>query len=185
MRLAPVTGPKRVTSHDLVLARHRGRWVCLVPVLANELLARALEAGGLPGLERARVRAREVQERHGRFDFLLDVAGRPTLTEVKSVAWWRDGVGCFPDAPTRRGRRHLEELIERRREGGRAALVFVAQRGDVKAVSAAEDVDPEFARALRTAKAVGVTLRAYGCRVDTRGCGIVRRLPLLFGATLP
>jgi sugar fermentation stimulation protein A len=94
-------------------------------------------------------------------------------------------VGCVPDAPTRRGRRHLEELIERRREGGRAALVFVAQRGDVKAVSAAEDVDPEFARALRTAKAVGVTLRAYGCRVDTRGCGIVRRLPLLFGATLP
>jgi len=186
LRLAPAPGERRVTRHDLVLARHRGRWVCLIPALANDVLARALEAGGLPGLEGARVRAREVRRGHSRFDFLLDLEGRPALVEVKSVAWRRDGVGCFPDAPTRRGRRHVEDLIERRRQGGAAAIVFVAQRGDVEAVTPAADVDPEFARALLSATRAGVALRAYGCQVDTRGCRIARRLPLLLpGTPLP
>jgi len=185
LRLAPATGARRATAHDLMLAKHRGRWVCLVPALANDLLARALGAGGLPGLEPARLVAREVRQGSSRFDFLLDVSGVPTIAEVKSVAWWRDGVGGFPDAPTLRGRRHLEELIERRRQGGHAAVVFVAQRGDVEAVSPAADVDPDFARTLASASRAGVTLLAYGCQVDTRGCGIVRRLPVLLGASLP
>jgi sugar fermentation stimulation protein A len=182
LRVAP--GARRATGHDLVLTRHRGRWVCLIPALANEILAAALSAGGVPGLEGVSVLGREVSQGRSRFDFLLDFEGRRTLAEVKSVAWRRGQLGCFPDAPTRRGTRHLEELIERRRQGGAALLVFVVQRGDVEAVAAADDIDPAFARTLWSAAAAGVSLRAFACSVTTRGCRIARRLPLLIGPGL-
>lgn len=185
LRVAPALRPGRATAYDLVLARHRGRWVGVVPALANDLLAAALEAGGLPGLEDARLVAREVRRGRSRFDFLVERSGGPTFVEAKSVAWRRGGIARFPDAPTLRGRRHVEELIEVRRRGGGAAVVFVAQRGDVEAVAPAGDVDPDFARALAEASRAGVTLRAYACRVGVGGARIARRLPLLLGPAHP
>lgn len=181
VRLARATGPGRATGFDLVLARHRGRWVGVIPALANDLLAAALEAGGLPGFEDARLVSREVRRGRSRFDFLVERAAGRALVEAKSVAWRRGDIGCFPDAPTLRGRRHVEELIGVRRQGGGAAVVFVVQRGDVRAVAPADDVDPDFARILVAAERAGVVLRAYACRVGLAGARIARRLPLLLG----
>lgn len=182
LRLARAGGARRRTRFTLVLVRHRRRWVCLIPALANDVLERALLRGGVPGLEGVAVVRREVRVGDSRLDLLLRRRGRLVLTEVKSVAWRIGARGLFPDAPTARGRRHVEELIRHRREGGRALLVFVAQRSDIRVVEPARSVDPQLAEALERALRAGVEVLAYGCRVGLSGCRLAERLPFQLGS---
>lgn len=79
----------------------------------------------------------------------------------------RDGrTGRFPDAPSERGRRHLEELTALAASGARAVLVFLAQRGDLRAVGPAREVDPAYGDALDLARAAGVEVLAYRAAVE-------------------
>jgi len=175
--LARGLGRHRKTRYDLVLARSGGRWLSLVPVLANRIFEAALTAGRVPGLRGARILAREVTHGRSRFDLLLAHRGEHVLTEVKSAGGLvRDGRALFPDAPTSRGQRHLRELAAFTRGGGRAMVVFVVQRPDVRRFSPNRALDPGFADALDEAAAAGVRLLAYACAVSPRGCRLLRRI---------
>ena len=74
-------------------------------------------------------------------------------------------LGKFPDAPTERGRKHLKELIALRKNGQGAAVLFVSQRSDTRAVTSHDVIDPEFGKLLREAAQAGVELYAYNCKV--------------------
>jgi sugar fermentation stimulation protein A len=186
LRLEAATNPARATAFTVVLARHRRRWICLIPALANQVFAAALMDRAAPGLKRARVLEREVPFGHSRFDFrLAEPGGIERLVEVKSVACASGRLGLFPDAPTTRGRRHVEELIRHRERGGEAGLVFIAQRSDIDAVAPHMAIDPEFGHALQSAQRAGVLILAYGCRVTLRGCWLERQLPVLFPIPAP
>jgi sugar fermentation stimulation protein A len=177
--LAPRAGKHRKTRYDLVLVRAGGRWLSLVPVLANRIFESALRAGAVPGLHGARVLAREVKHGRSRFDLLLEHRGRRVLAEVKSAGGLlRDGCALFPDAPTERGRRHLRELAAYSRAGGHALVAFVVQRPDVRRFSPNRALDPGFADALDEAAAAGVRLLAFACAVSPRGCRLLRRIPI-------
>jgi sugar fermentation stimulation protein A len=177
--LAPAPRGRRRTRFTVVLVRHQGACVSVVPVLANAVLAAALARNGVPGLRGARVVSREVRQGASRFDLLLQHRGRRRLVEVKSATLVEDGVALFPDAPTKRGARHLRELTHHVRGGGHAAVVFVVQRADARALRAHASNDPAFAVALRDAARNGVRLLAYGCRVTPRGVRLLGRIPVL------
>jgi sugar fermentation stimulation protein A len=87
---------------------------------------------------------------------------------VKSVTLVTGGKALFPDAPTVRGRKHLESLTWARREGYAAAVVFVIQREDVEAFSPNDAIDADFGSALREAKRHGVDIYAYRCKVSPK-----------------
>lgn len=177
LRPAP-PGSDRRTRFTLALVRHRGRWVCLLPALANTVLAAAFARRGVPGLRGFRVLAREVVHGRSRIDLLLLGRGGRWLVEVKSATLVEDRLALFPDAPTLRGQRHVRELTRHVAAGGRAAVVFVVQRADAAALSPHAGHDPAFARALRAAAAAGVRLYAYACRVSPRGVTLARRIPV-------
>lgn len=161
--LRPGDGEDRVTDWDVVAGRHGGGWVVLDTRLANEVVAEALAAGRLPALAPYdRVEA-EPDHGDGRLDFRLDGPSGDRLVEVKSVTLKDPDrpVGLFPDAPTKRGARHVGELIERVREGGAPSLVLVAMRGDVEAIEPNREMDPAFADAVATAAEAGVQLLGY------------------------
>ena len=90
-----------------------------------------------------------------------------------------DGRARFPDAVTERGRRHLEHLAARVREGDRAALLYVAQRADADSVAPADEIDAAYGRALRAAAAAGVELHALSVRVTPTALRLERVLPVL------
>lgn len=118
-----------------------------------------------------------------RVDLLLDgpgwdPAGPPCYVEVKNVTAAEGGVAFFPDAPTARGRRHLEALAAAAAAGRRAVLCFCVQRGDVRALRPAEAIDPAYGEALRRAARAGVELLAYRARVSLEGLRLERRLPV-------
>ena len=170
--------PERRTRGTVWLARDGRTWVSVVPALANRLFAVALASGSLPGLTRARAAASEVTTGHSRFDFLLRYRGRDWLAEIKSVGVVEAGVAMFPDAPTKRGTRHLRELAEHAGSGRSALVGFVVQRRDAREVRADARIDPDFAEALADARRAGVVIRAWACDVSPRGSRIARSIPL-------
>lgn len=181
--LRPATaGSSRRTRFTLALVRHAGRWVCLVPALANAVFAAALARGGVPGMRGFRVLAREVVHGRSRLDLLLLGRGERWLVEVKSATLVERGLALFPDAPTSRGTRHVRELERHAAGGGRAAVVFLVQRADARAFAAHAGHDPAFAAALRAARGQGVRVLAFACRVTPRGVTLVRRLPVRLSA---
>ncbi len=169
----------RRTKYDLSLVQHKGRWVSVDARLPNDLVEEALWSGRLDALTGYPIVHREVTFGRSRFDFLLESPQRlPCLVEVKSITLVIDGVGCFPDAVTARGRRHLNELAQAAAEDYRAAVLFCVQRDDAKGMRPHDESDPAFGQALRDAVAQGVEVYAYACRVDPGEVAITQRLPV-------
>jgi sugar fermentation stimulation protein A len=172
-------GAGRKTGYDLSLVEMEGRWVSVDARLPNDLVAEALRAGKLVPLAGYPILRREVPFGRSRFDFRLDAPDRaPCLVEIKSITLVIDGLGCFPDAVTARGRRHLEELAGAVEEGYRAAVVFVVQRDDAVGVRPHDESDPDFGRALRESARRGVEVYACSCRVEPARVTIERTLPV-------
>ncbi|MEZ6187974.1 MAG: DNA/RNA nuclease SfsA [Planctomycetota bacterium] len=152
------------------------------PALANPLVREALERGVIAELRGYPHLHAEVPVGDSRLDFELSAPGRPRcLVEVKSVTLRDGSAGLFPDAPSERGRRHLHELATLVAAGERAALLFLVQRGDVRRVGPAREVDPAYGVALDEARAAGVEVLAYRAAVEPsrRRIRVVGRLPLL------
>ena len=101
-----------------------------------------------------------------RFDFKFTHDGREGFLEVKGVTLECGGICAFPDAPTKRGVKHLHHLCEAVREGYDAAILFVIQMEGVRQVRANTSTHKEFGEALKEAEAAGVTVLCMGCRVS-------------------
>ncbi|HOF86709.1 MAG TPA: DNA/RNA nuclease SfsA [Armatimonadota bacterium] len=167
--LAPMAGARRKTAWSLVLARDGETLVSVDALAPNRLLARALAAGAVPEFAGWALARREAFFGRSRFDFLLARGERRGWVEAKSVTLVEDGTALFPDAPTARGARHLEELIAARRDGCRAAALFIIQRADAARFAPHRALDPAFAAALARARAAGVEVYAYRCAVTQDG----------------
>ncbi len=135
---------------------------------ANTLVAQALEQRVIRELASyTRVR-REVSfgQEKSRVDFLLQGEGPDCYVEVKSVTLMEDdGRGCFPDAVSERGRRHLRELQVMVAAGHRAVLLFCVQHTGVRWVEPADHIDPAYGDALREAAGAGVEVIAYQAEI--------------------
>jgi sugar fermentation stimulation protein A len=179
-------GIQRKTAYDLSLIELDGRWVSLDARLPNDLVAEALRDQRLFPLRGYPVVRREVTFGRSRFDFLLEAPDRqPFLLEVKSVTLVVDGLGCFPDAVTARGRRHVQELAEALEAGYRTAVLFVVQRNDALGFRPHDESDPDFGRALREAALRGVEVYAYACQVEPGWAAVERALPVHLAGLAP
>ena len=175
--LEPAANPARKTAFTLALVEHEGVLVSMRSHLANDLLAEAL-GRGVVDLGAGEVR-REVRRGHSRLDFVLGEAPCVTWIEAKSVTLVEGREALFPDAPTVRGRRHMEELQEIAEGGEGAAVVFVVQREDADLAAPHVLNDPAFALALQSAMQAGVEARAYRCIVSLDEIRITDRIPVL------
>ncbi len=180
--LAPVHNPRAKLPYRWVLSE-TARGVCigvdtgLANLLVHRLLARRL-VPELAGYDRI---TREVRlHEKTRLDFLLEdpQGGHPPLMmEVKSVTLRRGPTLAFPDAPTTRGRRHLDDLARLVAAGKQqAAIFYLAQRADGNQVTIAADIDPAYARAAERAQAAGVRFLAR--RLKLTSCAIFDNGPL-------
>ena len=148
----------------------------------NRIVAEAIAAGEIEELAGFASLRREV--RYGeasRIDILLEDAKRgAAYVEIKNVHLSRrHGLAEFPDCVTERGAKHLRELICMVREGHRAVMVYLIQRGDADRFELARDLDPGYATAFAAATAAGVEAVAYRCRVEPEGIEIESRVPIV------
>ncbi len=165
----------RKTGYDLVAVESGPVLVSIDSRLPNRAVHNLLREGGLMELVEYSTIIPEVRVGSSRIDFLLR-NGRDCYLEVKSCTLVTDSVALFPDAPTERGRRHVEELIHTAKSGSRAIILFVVQRPDARLFRPNDKTDPMFGEALRRASDLGVETLAYGCRFD--GLGLVDFRPM-------
>ena len=113
-----------------------------------------------------------------RFDFYLETAREKIFLEVKGVTLEEKGVVRFPDAPSERAVKHIEELIEARKQGYQVYLLFVIQMDRARVFLPNWETHPEFGRALCLAARSGVQILAYNCRVTADSMEIWRPVPV-------
>lgn len=175
--LAPALKPGRRTNYDLLLVEHGDTLVSVDAHLPNRLWPEYIQRTGWEGEPLGELAA-ERPYGSGRLDFTLTTDEARTWMEVKSVTLVQGGRAMFPDAPTIRGTRHVQELTQAVAEGDRAAVIFVIQRNDASTFSPHVRADPAFAAALLEASQSGVAVHAYACEVTTRQVTIERRVPV-------
>lgn len=155
--------PARKTKYDLIAVEKGNLLINMDAQAPNQVFREWAEQGGfLPGLTQLRP---ETAWGSSRFDFYWEAGARRGFVEVKGVTLEEDGHARFPDAPTERGVKHLEELIRCQDEGYEAAVCFVIQMAGMKDFSPNDSTHPAFGDALRRAAQAGVKILARACKV--------------------
>lgn len=159
--------PKRKLAYTWELAiNNQQQWIGINTHNANKLVVEGINKGVIVELVEYQELRQEVKygAESSRIDVLLTADGRPDCyVEIKSVTLLQDGRGWFPDAKTVRGQKHLRELSLLVKQGKRAVLCFCVQHSGIKTVSAASFIDPDYAEALKQARAAGVEIICYAC----------------------
>ncbi|MBQ3541258.1 MAG: DNA/RNA nuclease SfsA [Phascolarctobacterium sp.] len=114
-----------------------------------------------------------------RFDFYLETETEKIFIEVKGVTLEEDGIVRFPDAPTERGVKHLEELCACVEAGYKAAVIFVVQMEGMQHFEPNDKTHPQFGEALRQARKAGVEVLAYECKVTPSSLEITKSIPIV------
>ena len=162
----PAKNPARKTAWDLLAVDYAGSWVCLAAAWANDFMREWLSKGRIAGFYDWKQIEWEKKIGNSRFDFAVTLqSGERWLLEVKSVNYVIDGHALFPDAPTTRGRRHVEELLALREQGWQVGIFFVTMGQPVVDVGFNAENDPEFARVMQRAIAEGAVVRAFSAEI--------------------
>ena len=118
--------------------------------------------------------------KHGdsRFDFYLETEAKKMFIEVKGVTLEEKGVVMFPDAPTERGVKHVQELCHCLEQGYEAAIVFVVQMSGMRYFTPNRRTHAAFAEAMERAEACGVRMLALSCEVTPESLAINGEIPI-------
>ncbi len=140
----------------------------------NSIVHEALLNQQIPNFNLCRNIRREVpygRMMKSRIDFLLD---NHIYLEVKATNYEENGIGYFPDAPTKRGQKHVQELIELQCDKTRVEtyILFLAQRIDIREIRPFTQIDPDFTNLLKQAKKIGTKLLGYSIKFSDYGCNV-------------
>ncbi len=154
----------RKTKWDLIAVEKKGRIINMDSQIPNKVVKEWLESGGL--FRKVTKIQPEYTYGDSRVDLYVEADGKKILIEVKGVTLEEEGRVRFPDAPSERAVKHVEELKRAVGEGYEAYIFFVIQMKDVRYFTPNMDTHPAFGEALREAALAGVHVIAYDCRVD-------------------
>ena len=175
--LAEGDNPARKTRFDLIAVEKGTRLINMDAQAPNQVFGEWAEAGGfLPDVTAVR---REVRYGDSRLDFCLETSRGSHYVEVKGVTLEAEGRARFPDAPTERGVKHIQELQRAVENGISATLFFVVQMEGVESVAPNDDTHPAFGDALRQAARAGVQILAYDCAVTPDSIRIRKPVPVI------
>ncbi|MER2058903.1 MAG: DNA/RNA nuclease SfsA [Niallia sp.] len=176
----PSTNPNRKTKWTAVYVEFNDLLVSINTTYPNKLVELMLKTAIIEELAPYQWVKSEYTYGNSRWDFLLeDKEKNQLLLEVKSVTLASNGIGMFPDAVTKRGSKHVQELTVIAKEGtNKTAILFVVQREDVEIVTGAAEIDPVFAKNLEEAAKAGVQLLSYTCVLTERGIELGNAIPV-------
>ncbi|BAW32301.1 MAG TPA: DNA/RNA nuclease SfsA [Methanothermobacter sp.] len=146
----------RKTQFDVIAAFKDDEWVLINSGLHNSIAAEIIRFGFIKKLKDYNIIKREYSFGESRLDFLLGRDDEKMLLEVKGCTLLMGNRALFPDAPTNRGKRHLEELIKAIDLGFKSSILFLIFRRKAEAFSPNYIIDPEFAETLKKSVEKGV-----------------------------
>lgn len=170
----------RKTRYDLI-AVYKGRLLVNMDSQApNKVVGEYLPIL-FPDITMARP---ETKYNNSRFDFYLETEQKKIFLEVKGVTLEENGVARFPDAPTERGIKHMQELIACMKDGYEAYIIFVIQMEGMKRFEPNIATHPAFGEVLKEAEDAGVKIRCLGCSVEPDRLQISYEIPYQIGESV-
>ena len=175
--------PERKTKWDLIAVEKGDRIINMDSQIPNRVVQEWIEEGNL--FENVRLVKPETTYCNSRFDLYVETGDkRKIFIEVKGVTLEENGVVRFPDAPSERAVKHLEELGHAVKEGYEAYVFFVIQMKGVRYFTPNRDTHPAFCDALKRAQAAGVHVLAYDCEVSADSIEVNEEVPVVLGSPL-
>lgn len=169
----------RKTEYSLNYVENKGFWVNLISVSANEAVYNSLIEGDIKTIINPYDVKREYSMPRTRIDFYCKSDAVDIYIEVKSVTLIKDDFLQFPDAPTLRGVKHLDHLIELKKLGKRSIIIFVAQHPLGRIFKANVENDPVFANKLKEAHDEGVEILVYMASKEIGVLKLTDSLPII------
>lgn len=167
--------PARKTKYDVIGVRKNDLMVNMDSQVPNKIVCEWLKNGNLFS-KNANVYPEKTYG-NSRFDFYIEDGERKAFMEVKGVTLEKEGLARFPDAPTLRGVKHIQELCECTEHGYEAYILFVIQMKGVYRLEPNWGTHAKFGEALETAEKKGVRILAYDCQVTEDSIEIDQPVP--------
>lgn len=168
---------ERKTKWDLIAVEKGERMINMDSQIPNQVVKEWLEKENL--FENITCIRPEYTYGNSRFDLYVEAGERKIFIEVKGVTLEEDGVVRFPDAPSERAVKHVEELQKAVKDGYEAYVFFVIQMKDVRYFTPNRQTHPEFAEALAEAERNGVKILAYDCSVTEDSIELGKEVPVV------
>ncbi len=170
------SNPNRKTAYDLVAVSKQGQMINMDSQAPNQVvrewleqeIAGANEPGAACPISDIVCIRPEYKYGDSRIDFYGEAGRggeRKFLIEVKGVTLEEEGIARFPDAPTERGIKHMQELEKAVRAGYEAWILFVIQMKGIRQFEPNQSTHPQFGETLRQVQQAGVGVLAYDCLV--------------------
>lgn len=159
--------PNRKTKFSLISIYKDDLLINIDSQVPNKVIYDAILDGSIEGFEDLIELKREKTYGNSRFDLYYETREHKGFIEVKGVTLENEGIAKFPDAPTTRGTKHVNELIEGQREGFKNYIMLLIQIEEVHQFIPNDVTDPDFANALKKAEIEGVEIRCYSS-INTR-----------------
>ncbi len=156
--------PNRKTKYDLISVLKGEKLINMDSQIPNKVFGEWAQTSGFFG-DIKLLKAEKTFE-NSRFDFYIETDNDKIFVEVKGVTLEQDGVVMFPDAPTERGVKHINELCRCIDNGYKAYIFFIIQMDNVKYFTPNRKTHPQFADALKAAAEKGVGVYALDCKVS-------------------
>ncbi|AFV22306.1 sugar fermentation stimulation protein [Methanolobus psychrophilus R15] len=147
---------KRKTGWDMIAGKVSDDWILINSSFHGEISRWVIENGIVDFLSTCDSILPEQKYGDSRLDYLLRKDGKDIWVEVKGCTLVQDRIASFPDSPTTRGRRHVEELIKAKAEGYDAAMLILIFRPEAECFTANERIDPTFSQVFHRAIESGV-----------------------------
>lgn len=172
---------KRKLLYDLIAVRKGDLLINMDSQAPNKVAGEALGNGSikLPDMSELTIIRPEKIYGDSRFDFYIeDKNGEKGFVEVKGVTLENDGIASFPDAPTERGVKHINELVKAMENGYHSYVLFVIQMSGIKLFTPNDATHRKFGDTLRYAAEKGVHILAYECAVTPDSLEITRAVSI-------
>jgi sugar fermentation stimulation protein A len=149
----------RKTAYNMIAIFHEDNWVLLNSSFHNSLVKELIAEKKIDQLQKYDVKQAEYTYGNSRLDFLLcDDTNNELYLEVKGCTLVVDQTAKFPDAPTTRGKKHVDELIKIKEENNDSAIIILILQNNAKIFTPNYDTDFAFSKSLEEAYAKNVKI---------------------------
>lgn len=153
--------PKRKTKYDVIGIYKDNLWILLNSGFHSDIADELIKSQIVDEISDYTIERREYTFGKSRIDFLLKNREDPNdkmLLEVKGCTLVEDKIAKFPDAPTIRGKKHLDELIQAQKENYKSTVLFLVLKEDAEIFTPNTETDPNFSETLYSAYEKGVNV---------------------------
>jgi sugar fermentation stimulation protein A len=155
-----------------------GTWIGVNSSVPLKVLIESIEEKRIPSLNNfGEAHIDATYGRGNKIDMMLQGMEHNCFINTFHVSWVENGVALFPDVPSPRMTKSVEQLSEIARQGHRAVAFFLVQRSDCSLFKPAEHEDKDFLKALLAAQSAGVEIMVYRAHITLEEITLGKSLP--------